>query len=119
MDSEEADAGDPRAEIARLEQDIEDLTARLESCRKFILAARVAMMAGGVVFLAVWFGLVRFDVRALALAGSALLVGIAVWGSNKRTADETAAELKAAEARRAVLIGMIDLRVVPERRTLQ
>ena len=43
------DEGDPHDEIVRLEAQIEELAARIESCRKFILAARIAMAGGGAI----------------------------------------------------------------------
>jgi hypothetical protein len=109
---------DPHDEIVRLEAQIEALAERLEGCRKFILAGRVAMMGGGLVLVALLFGAIRFDPAWLSLAVAALLGGIVVWGSNDSTAKETAAELAAAESRRAALIGSIELRVVAERPTL-
>ncbi len=42
---------DPREEIARLEEQIEQLEARLDSCRKFAAASRFAMTLGGVLLL--------------------------------------------------------------------
>jgi hypothetical protein len=112
------DHGDPRDEIVRLEGRIEELAATLESCRKFILAARVAVAGGGLVLAAMLFGVMRFDPAVLAAAVAALLGGIVVWGSNGSTAKEAANELAAAEADRAALIGLIDLHVVGERRPL-
>ncbi len=106
------DDGDPHDEIVRLEAQIEDLAARIESCRKFILAARVAMTAGGIVLIAILFGAIRFEPQTLALAVAALLGGIVVWGSNNSTAKEAADELAAAESSRAALIGQIELRMV-------
>ena len=47
---------DPHAEIARLEEQIEQLEARLESCRKFAAASRFAMALGGVLLLGLVFG---------------------------------------------------------------
>jgi hypothetical protein len=107
------DEGDPHDEIVRLEAHIEDLTARLESCRKFVLAARIAITGGGIVLAAILFGALRFDPAALAAAVAAVLGGIVVAGSNGSTAKEAAKELAAAEAKRAALIGMIDLRLIP------
>ena len=66
---------------------IEDLAEKIESCRKFILASRIAV-AGGVL---------------------ALLGGIAVWGSNRSTAKQAANELALAESDRSVLIGNMAL----------
>jgi hypothetical protein len=110
--------GDPHEQIVRLEAQIEALSDKIESCRKFILAARIAVAAGGVLLAALFLGAIRFDVQLMMLAMAALLGGIVVWGSNGSTAKEAASELAAAEANRKALIGLIDLRVVAERPTL-
>jgi hypothetical protein len=109
---------DPRETIERLEAQIEDLSSRLESCRKFILAGRIAIVVGGVLFAALFLQAVRFDPRLVALAVAAVLGGIVAWGANNSTAKEATAELAALEAERAALIEAIDLRLVPERPTL-
>jgi hypothetical protein len=110
--------GDPHDEIERLEAQIEELSARIDNCRKFILAARIAVTGGGVLFVALLLGLIRFDLQLMMLAMAALLGGIVVWGSNGSTAKEAQSALAAAEASRKALIGLIDLRVVAERPTL-
>lgn len=110
--------GDPHDEIVRLEAQIEALSDKIESCRKFILAARIAVAVGGVLLAALFLGAIRFDVQLMMLAMAALLGGIVVWGSNGSTANEAENELAAAEANRKALIGLIDLRVVAERPTL-
>ena len=109
---------DPHDEIVRLEEEIEELSARIDSCRKFILAARIAVIGGGVLLVALLFDVIRFDLQLMMLAMAALLSGIVVWGSNNSTAKEAAAERAAAEANRKALIGMMELRVVAERPTL-
>jgi len=109
---------DPREEIVRLEAQIEALAARIESCRKFILAARIAVAGSGILLVALLLGAIRFDLQLMMLAMAALLGGIVVWGSNGSTAKEAENELAAAEANRKALIGVIDLRVVAERPTL-
>jgi hypothetical protein len=50
----------------------------------------------------------------LVAAIAALLGGIVLWGSNRSTANEATAQLAAVEARRAELIGLIELRVIPD-----
>ena len=104
--------GDPHDEIVRLEAHIEELAAKIESCRKLILASRIAMAGGGIVLAAMFLGAIRFDAAAMAASVAALLGGIVVWGSNGSTAREAAKELAAAEADRAALIEMIDLHVI-------
>ena len=105
--------GDPHDEIVRIEEQIEELAGKIESCRNFILASRIAMAGAGIVLSAMLLGVIRFDPGAMAAAMAALLGAIVVWGSNASTAKEAAKELAAAEADRAALIEMIDLRVIP------
>src|SRR5438445_5935347 len=109
---------DPRSEIVRLEERIEALAAKIENCRKFALAARVAMLAGGAVLLALLVGALRPDPMLLIGGIGATLGGIVLWGSNGTTAKEAAAQMAQAEAERAALIGSIGLRLVSERPTL-
>ena len=101
---------DPRDEIVRLEAHI--LAAKIENCRKFTLAARVATWGGGVVLVAMLVGAIRLDPATMAGASAALLGGIVVWGSNNSTAKEARKELAVAEAHRAALIETIDLRAI-------
>jgi hypothetical protein len=109
---------DPHDEIERLEAQIDDLVAKLESCRKFILVSQIAIVAGAVLLAALLLGIIRFDATEMIAAVAALLGGIVGWGTNRSTAQEAAAELAAAEAQRKALIGTLDLRVVPMRPTL-
>lgn len=105
-------------EIERIEAQIEELAAKSESCRKFILVARIAVLGGAILLAVVVLGVISFDPRLLLAAITALLGGVVLWGSNDSTAKETAAELAAAEAERGRLIGELRLEVVAERPTL-
>jgi hypothetical protein len=58
--------GDPHDEIVRLEGHIEELSAKIESCRKFILASRIATSGGGIVLCAMLLGAIRFDPATMA-----------------------------------------------------
>jgi hypothetical protein len=105
-------------EILRIEDRIEQLTEKIESCRKLILASRIAV-AGGVVALAgMLFGAIGFDPAVMAAAVAALLGGIAVWGSNRSTAQEATRELILSETNRSMLIQKMDLRDVTPLRQL-
>ena len=95
--------GDPHDEIVRLETHIEELAAKIDSCRKFTLASRVSMAGAGIVLAAMLLGAIRLDPAAMAAAIAALLGGIVVWGSNGSTAKEAAKEL-------AALLAIYDLR---------
>jgi outer membrane biosynthesis protein TonB len=114
MDLADMEIADPREEIARLEQHIERLAAKVESCRKFVLASRITIAIGGALLVAAAFGAIRFNAPAMTAAIAAVLGGIVVLGSNRSTAKEATAEMAAAEAARSELIAGIELRVVSE-----
>jgi hypothetical protein len=105
--------GDPHDQVARLETLIEELTARIESCRKFILVSRIATWGGGLVLFAMVLGAIGFDLGIMAAAIAALLGGVVVWGSNSSTAKEATKELAQAVADRVALITIINPRAVP------
>ena len=109
---EDLENGDPHEEIVRLEEHIEELAAKIESCRKFILASRIAVGGGGLVLAAMLLSAIRSDLGLMAAAIASLLGGIVVWGSNSSTAKEAAKELAAAESKRAALIAHINPRVI-------
>jgi hypothetical protein len=107
-----AETIDPREAIARLEDRIEQLEARLEGCRKFAAASRLAMALGGVLLFGQLIGVVASDPLAMTGGMAAVLGGFVMLGSNNSTAKVTASELAAAESERAALIGAIQLRTV-------
>jgi hypothetical protein len=106
---------EPHSEIARLEARIEELALRLEGCRKYAAAALTAMGLGAVLLAAALTRVIQLDAMTVMAAGAAVLGGIVLSGSNRSTTREIEAELAAAEAERAALIGSIELRVVSER----
>ena len=118
MDLTATDGEDPRDEIVRLEARIEALSDKLESCRKFILASRLAIALGGALLIAGLFGFIQFDALTLSGAFAAVLGGIVLLGSNGSTAREATDEMAQIEAERSALIGSMGLRVVSERATL-
>jgi hypothetical protein len=107
-----------RAEIARLEAEIETLAARIENCRKVSLAARIAVGSGIAIFLAGLIGAIYFDIMVVLISITAVIGGFVLLGSNRTTADETAEAMAKAEAARAALIGSIRLRIVGGNDTL-
>ena len=107
--------GDLRDEILRLEEQIDELAARIEGCRKFILAGWIVVVGGGVVLIAMLVGAIHFDLSVMAAAMAAVLGGIVVAGSNRSTAQEAMQELMTAKAKRTALIGQLDIRRVPDR----
>ncbi|AMN39789.1 hypothetical protein [Rhodoplanes sp. Z2-YC6860] len=118
MDQFAPDDSEPHSEIARLEQLIEELTLKLETCRKYSGAALAAMGLGAVLLAAGIFGVIALDPVTLLAAAAALMGGIVLAGSNRSTAREIQAQLAEAEEERRGLIGRIQLRVVTERPVL-
>ena len=112
------DDGDPHDAIERLEARIEQLEFKIEGCRKFILVSKIAVTGGGIALVALLFGVIRFDPAWMAGGAAALIGGFVLWGSNVGTTREAETEIADAQARRAALIGQIDLRTVPSGLTL-
>ena len=108
------DDGDPRDEIVRLEAKIEQLAGVIESCRKIIAVSRAAIVVGAILLVAIMLGALRLDPTMLIASIAAVIGGIVLLGSNSRTSDDATAALRTAEARRAELIGAIDLQLVAE-----
>jgi hypothetical protein len=104
--------GDMREEIARLEARLEDLTESLARCGKIRLASQIAMAGGGIWLAAAMIGVVGFDPVAMMVAIAGVIGGTVLYGSNATTAQQFEAEVKGAEAKRAALIGTLDLRIV-------
>ena len=104
--------GDLRDQIARLESDIEQLAEEgLERCRKAMLLSKGAIAAGGICILAYFLG-IRLDPTIVIGGLAAIIGGVVAFGSNSSTSKQTMAAMKDAEAQRAELIGMINLRTV-------
>jgi hypothetical protein len=99
--------GERREEIVQLEAQIDGLAARIESCRKFILVGKIAVVGGSVGLIATLVGAIEFNPSVLAVAGAAVLGGIVAAGSNRSTAREATHELTIAEAKRTAFIGQI------------
>ena len=103
---------DPTDEISDIEARIEELAEIAERCRKFVLASKLAIAAGVALLLITMLGLLGSG-EVSALGSIALVLGgIVSFGSNVSTLRQTEGAIRAAEARRSELIGMIDLRLV-------
>ena len=106
--------GDLREQILDLEARIEKLAEEIESCRKIILISKAFTAVGGILIVAMTIEImIRSHDPDWALA--AVIGGIVFLGSNWSTLQQAMAALKAAETKRAELIGKIDLRVVESR----
>ena len=109
---------DQRGEIVRLEARIDEIEATIESCRKFILAARIAVAGGSVILVLMLMGVIQINPLIMAIAMAAVLSGIVAAGSNRSTAREATHESTALEAKRATLIGQLELRTHTQSREL-
>jgi hypothetical protein len=106
------DDGDLHEQILHIEVHLEELTENIESCRKMIFISKTAIAAGGALILAIIIGAVGFDPTVLIGTIAAVIGGMVIFGSNTSTLQQSMTGIKAAEARRAELIGRMDLRVV-------
>ncbi|WP_342728517.1 hypothetical protein AAFG07_18625 [Bradyrhizobium sp. B097] len=103
---------EPTDEISEIEAQIEELAESAERSRRIILGSKIAIAGGFVLLFAALLGL--FSSGEAAALGSIALVlgGIVSLGSNVSTLRQIEAAISTAEARRARLIGNIDLRLV-------
>lgn len=103
---------DLRAEVERLEAEIEEIGQALDRCRKIDLFARILGGAGFIWLVTLVSGLVRGDLLALLLALSATLIGLVLYGSNRSTLRESAVALADRESARREIIGRMRLQVI-------
>ena len=103
-------------DIGQIEARIEALGDSIERCVKFSLAAKLAIAAGATWIALLLLSVVWFAPETFIGAMAAVLIGTVLLGSNATTWTQAEADLRAAEAMRADLIGRIDMRVVGEER---
>ena len=103
---------DPQQEVANLEAEIDALARAAERCRKVIALSKAVSGVGGVLLVLILTGLVWLGPLALVLAITAVLGGLALFGSHQSTRGEIAARIRAHEARRAELIDGMALQTV-------
>ena len=108
------DDDDFHDEIAQLEARSEALAEGIERCRKISLAAKLAIAAGAIWIVLVLLGVIPFFPGTIIAALAAVIGGVVLLGSNATTWTQAEADLRAAEAMRADLIGRMDMRVVGE-----
>ena len=79
---------------------------------EMIYGFAVAVIVGFAWVAAAFIGLTNMDPLQLVTILTLIIGGIVFYGSNKSTLDEKQEQIRAAEAKRAELIGTISLRVV-------
>src|SRR5689334_8353320 len=102
----------PQAEIARLEERIEQLAAKIENCRKLMIAARIIIASGGALLTVLVTGLLYGEPILLVLAIAAILGGIVLLGSNRSSALQAREEMEEVGLQRDEWIGALQLRVL-------
>ncbi|NUS20046.1 MAG: hypothetical protein HOQ25_09680 [Mesorhizobium sp.] len=105
---------DPTDEISDIEDRIERLAEIAERCRKYIVASKIAIGGGAVLLVVTVLGVFGFGQTAALGSIALVLGGIVSLGSNVSTLRQTDEAIRAAEVRRAALIGNIDLRLVAD-----
>ena len=96
--------------LAEIEERTEALRDTIESCRKGMLASRIAIFAGGVCFVVNLIGLISPPSLLLALLSfTALIAGIVWLGANKTSREQAIASLRAAQAEWRALTDQIDM----------
>ncbi len=105
-------------DIARIEERIEELREGIARCRKFSVAAKLAIGAGTLWLVLTLLWLVPYVPFMAVGAMAAVIGGIVLLGSNSTTWTQTEAALTASEAMRAEWIGRKEMRIVGESRAL-
>jgi cell division septum initiation protein DivIVA len=105
---------DLHQQIADLETEIDDLSEAAERCRKSMIVARVAILAGVLSVGASLSGLVPTDALVLVLGITATLAGIGFLGSSRSSLEQTTGKLRASEARRDEIIDRMNLQTMQD-----
>jgi hypothetical protein len=105
---------DPHQQIADLEAEIDSLSDAAEQCRKSMVVARVATVAGVLLFVAALLGLIQPDPIALVISIAATLAGIGFYGSSRGSLEQLTDRIRASEARRAAMIDGMYLQPVQD-----
>jgi hypothetical protein len=105
---------DPRDQISRIENDIEEYAVTLEGCRKAMLLSKVAVVSGIISLAAYLLGAIWLNSVAVIGAMAAVIGGVVVFGSNLTTSRQATSAMAALERHRAELIDTINLRTIGE-----
>ena len=105
---------DLHQQIADLEAEIDALSDAAERCRKSMIVAKAAVVAGILLFGASLLGLIRSDAIILVVGIAVTVAGIGFFGSSRGTLDQLAEKIRVREARRTKMIDGMDLRTVQD-----
>jgi predicted benzoate:H+ symporter BenE len=105
---------DLHQQIADLEADIDALSDAAERCRKSMIVARLAIIAGVLLVGASLSGFVRTDALILVIGIAATLAGIGLLGSSRGSLEHITGKIRTSEARRDELINGMNLQTVQD-----
>jgi cell division septum initiation protein DivIVA len=105
---------DLHKQIADLEAEIDHLSDRAEQCRKSMIVAKTAVVAGILLFGASLLGLIRSDAIILVIGIAVTIAGIGFFGSSRASLDQLAEKIRVREARRTEMIDGMDLQVMQD-----
>jgi hypothetical protein len=105
---------DLHQQIADLEAEIDALSDAAERCRKSMIVAKAAMVAGVLLFGTSLLGLIRSDAIVLVVGIAVTVAGIGFFGSSRGSLEQLAENIRVREARRTELIDAMDLRTVQD-----
>jgi hypothetical protein len=105
---------DLHQQIADLEADIDALSDAAERCRKSMIVARLAVLAGVLLVGASLSGFVRTDALILVIGIAATLAGIGLLGSSRGSLEHITGKIRTSEARRDELIDGMNLQTVQD-----
>ena len=105
---------DLHKQIADLETEIDHLSDRAEQCRKSMIVARAAVVAGILLFGASLLELIRSDAIALVVGIAVTIAGIGFFGSSRGSLEQLVEKIRIREARRTQMIDGMDLHTVQD-----
>jgi hypothetical protein len=105
---------DLHQQIADLEAEIDILSDAAERCRKSMIVAKAAVVAGILLFGASLLGLIPSDAIILVVGIAVTVAGIGFFGSSRGTLDQLAEKIRVREARRTEMIDGMDLQVMQD-----
>jgi hypothetical protein len=105
---------DLHQQIVDLETEIDALSEAAERCRKSMIVARLAIIAGVLLVGAPFSGFIRTDALVLVIGIAATLAGIGLLGSSRGSLEHITGKIRASEARRDHLIDGMSLRTVED-----
>ena len=105
---------DLHQQIADLEAEIDALSDAAERCRKSMIVAKAAMVAGTLLFGASLLRLIRSDAIVLVIGIAFTIAGIGFFGSSRGSLDQLVEKIRVREARRTEIIDGMDLQMVQD-----